>query len=147
MPCLGPVFVIYTEQTSNWACWSRTKRMSSSSHWKLTCSPHDIVDLALSNAHSLIHSLVHSLVHSLKQIGISRTHSSDSEQTSCLLFLLDVACLAEKQHILEPTIYRTRGEHANHYATDAVSYFYFIFINFFNQFFLLSRPLTVVITF
>jgi hypothetical protein len=51
-----------------------------------------------------------------------------------LLFLLNAACLVEKQHIynlivfvltrpgLEPTIYRTRGEHANHYATDAVSY-------------------------
>jgi hypothetical protein len=51
-----------------------------------------------------------------------------------LLFLLNAACLAEKQQIynfivfvltrpgLEPTIYRTRGEHANHYATDAVSY-------------------------
>ncbi len=23
---------------------------------------------------------------------------------------------------LEPTIYRTQGEHANHYATDAVSF-------------------------
>ena len=42
-----------------------------------------------------------------------------------LLFLLNAACLAEKQHIpivvfgltrpgLEPTIYLTRGEHANH---------------------------------
>jgi hypothetical protein len=40
-------------------------------------------------------------------------------------------CLAEKQQIpilafgltrsgLEPTIYRTRGEHTNHYTTDAV---------------------------
>jgi hypothetical protein len=29
----------------------------------------------------------------------------------------------------------SRGEHANHYATDAVPYFHFIFINFFNQFF------------
>jgi hypothetical protein len=38
---------------------------------------------------------------------------------------------------LVPTIYRTRGEHANYYATDAVPYFYFIFINFFNQNFLL----------
>ena len=48
-----------------------------------------------------------------------------------LLFLLNAACLAEKQQINitvfgltrlgpEPTIYRTRGEHANHYATDAV---------------------------
>ena len=49
-----------------------------------------------------------------------------------LLFLLNAVCLAEKQHIsicivvgmtrpgLEPTIYRTRGEHSNHYATDAV---------------------------
>ena len=44
-----------------------------------------------------------------------------------LLLLLNTACLAEKQHIfgltrpgLEPTIYRTPGEHANHYTTDAV---------------------------
>ena len=48
-----------------------------------------------------------------------------------LLFLFNAACLAEKQHIpilvfglaqagLEPTIYHTRGEHANHYVTDAV---------------------------
>ena len=51
-----------------------------------------------------------------------------------LLFLFNAACLAEKQQItnfvvfgltrpgLEPTIYRTRGDHANHYATDAVVY-------------------------
>ena len=42
-------------------------------------------------------------------------------------------CLEEKQQIpilvfgltrsgLEPTIYRTRGEHTNHYTTDAVIY-------------------------
>jgi hypothetical protein len=47
-----------------------------------------------------------------------------------LLFLLNAACLAEKQQIpivfgltrekLLPMIYRTRGEHANHYATDVV---------------------------
>jgi hypothetical protein len=37
-------------------------------------------------------------------------------------------CLTRPQFV--PTIYRTRGEHANHYATDAVSYFYFIFIIF-----------------
>jgi hypothetical protein len=41
------------------------------------------------------------------------------------------------QRVLVPTIYRTRGEHANYYATDAVPYLYFIFINFFNQNFLL----------
>jgi hypothetical protein len=50
-----------------------------------------------------------------------------------LLFLLNAGCLAEKQQIqilvfgltqpgLEPTIYRTPGEHANHYTTDAVEY-------------------------
>ena len=49
-----------------------------------------------------------------------------------LLFLLNAERLAEKQQIpiskswfdptrLKPTIYRTRGEHANHYATDAVN--------------------------
>ena len=49
-----------------------------------------------------------------------------------LLFLLKAACLVEKQQIpilvfglirtvLESTIYRTRGEHANHCATDAVA--------------------------
>ena len=48
-----------------------------------------------------------------------------------LLFLLNAACLAEKQHIpisvfgltrpgLKPTIYRTWGKYANHYTTDAV---------------------------
>ena len=47
-----------------------------------------------------------------------------------LLLLLNAACLAEKQQIpvsvfgvtrlgLKPTIYRTWGEHANHYTTDA----------------------------
>ena len=44
------------------------------------------------------------------------------------LFLLNVACLAEKQRIpisksiiwLEPTIYHTRGEHTNHYANNVV---------------------------
>jgi hypothetical protein len=47
------------------------------------------------------------------------------------LFLLNAACLAEKQQIsnlvfgltwlgLKPTIYRTWGKHANYYATDAV---------------------------
>ena len=49
-----------------------------------------------------------------------------------LLFLLNAAYLPEKQQTsicivfgmtrlgLEPTIYRTQGEHSNHYATDAV---------------------------
>jgi hypothetical protein len=48
-----------------------------------------------------------------------------------LLFLLNAACLAEKQQIpilpslvwpdwLEPTIYRIWGEHANNYAIDEV---------------------------
>jgi hypothetical protein len=32
---------------SNSACWSRTKRTSSSSHWKLTCSCHDIAEKLL----------------------------------------------------------------------------------------------------
>ena len=56
-----------------------------------------------------------------------------------LLFLLNATCLAEKQQIpilyslVWPTIYRTRGEHANHYATDTVSNLFF-----FNQNFLVS---------
>jgi hypothetical protein len=49
-----------------------------------------------------------------------------------LLLLINTVCFAEKQQIsnfivfgltrqgLDPTIYRTRGEHANHYTTDAV---------------------------
>ena len=48
-----------------------------------------------------------------------------------LPILLNAACLAEKQHIsidnlwfyqigIEPTIYHTRGKHANHYTTDDV---------------------------
>jgi len=42
---------------SNKACWSSTKRTSSSSHWKLACSHNDIgenVELTLNNKHSLI---------------------------------------------------------------------------------------------
>ena len=42
---------------SNSACWSRTKRTSSSSHWKLTCSRYDIAkniaELSLNNIHHL----------------------------------------------------------------------------------------------
>jgi hypothetical protein len=42
---------------SNSACWSRTKWTSSSSHWKLTCSHHDIAEKLLNwhwnNNHSL----------------------------------------------------------------------------------------------
>jgi hypothetical protein len=48
-----------------------------------------------------------------------------------------VFCLTRPR--LVPTIYRTRGEHANHYATDAVPYFYLIFINFFNQIFFIDQ--------
>ena len=44
---------------SNSACWSRTNWTSSSSHYKLTCSRHDmaakIVELAFNNTHSLTH--------------------------------------------------------------------------------------------
>jgi hypothetical protein len=32
---------------SNSACWSRTKWTSSSYHWKLTCSRHDIAEKLL----------------------------------------------------------------------------------------------------
>jgi hypothetical protein len=50
-----------------------------------------------------------------------------------LLVVFNVVCLAEKKQIqisvfgitrpgLEPMIYRTRGQHANHYATDAGFY-------------------------
>ena len=34
-------------QNSNSVCWSSTKRTSSSSHWKLTCSRHDIAEKLL----------------------------------------------------------------------------------------------------
>jgi hypothetical protein len=49
-----------------------------------------------------------------------------------LLFILNAACLPEKQQIsicivfgmtrsgFEPTIYRNGGDHPNHYASDAV---------------------------
>jgi hypothetical protein len=39
------------------ACWSRTKRTSSSSHRKLTCSRHDIAEKLLKN-HSLTNTLI-----------------------------------------------------------------------------------------
>ena len=62
-----------------------------------------------------------------------------------LLFLLNAACLAEKQQIpiivfgltwsgLEPKIFRTRGEHANHYTTNVVPMYIWLtwFISCFN---------------
>jgi hypothetical protein len=49
--------------------------------------------------------------------------SGEATNTNLIFF-----CLTRPQFV--PTIYRTRGEHANHYATDAVPYFYFIFIIF-----------------
>ena len=50
------------------------------------------------------------------------------QANQCMLFLLNAACLTEKQQIpifiifglSEHTIYGTRREHANHYITDAV---------------------------
>jgi hypothetical protein len=62
-------------------------------------------------------------------------HSDTSfwfQANQSLLFLLNASCLAEKLQIpilvfgltrlgLEPTIYRIRGEHSNHYATDVVN--------------------------
>jgi len=45
-----------------------------------------------------------------------------------LLLVLTAGCLSEKQQVsilqslwLKPPIYRTRGEHTNHYTTDAVN--------------------------
>jgi hypothetical protein len=67
---------------SNQACWSSTKRTSSSSHWKLTCSRHDIAGKKLLNWE-------------FHRFGLTRPE-------------------------LEATIYCTGGEHAHHYATDAV---------------------------
>ena len=72
---------------------------------------------------------------SLKQQSVDRHVTPLGHITSwfwanqSLLFLLNVACLEEKQQIpisvfgltrlgLDPTIYCTRGEHANHYITD-----------------------------
>ena len=57
-----------------------------------------------------------------------------------LFFLLNDACLAEKQQIpilffgltrpgLEPAIYHTRGEYANYYTTDAVVYIWNVILH------------------
>ena len=59
---------------SNSACWSRTKRISSSSHWKLTCYRHDIAAKLLSwraLARSLTHSLTHKSYLSFNSLGKS----------------------------------------------------------------------------
>ena len=77
-------------------------------------------------------------------------HYPNSEPTSArwtlntnqsFLFLLNAVCLAKKQQIpifivfgstrsgLEPTIYRTRCENADHYTTDAILLFGIFFHN------------------
>ena len=53
----------------------------------------------------------------------TQTYYPDSEPTSCVL-----SREATNTHLrvfCEPTIYRTQGEHANHYTTDMV-YIHFI---------------------
>jgi len=46
---------------SNSACWSETKRISSSFHWKLTCSRHDMAENSLGwRKTTITHSLTHS---------------------------------------------------------------------------------------
>jgi hypothetical protein len=51
----------------------------------------------------------------LKFIFLIRTNQSS-------FFLLNAACFGLTRPGLEPTIYRTQGKYANHYATDAISY-------------------------
>jgi hypothetical protein len=81
------------------ACWSRTKQISSSFHWKLTCSRHDIAKKLL-NWHNNNRSLTQFLVQSnFKVFGLTRPG-------------------------LEPKLFRTRCEHANHYSTDAIPKIY-----------------------
>jgi hypothetical protein len=50
----------------------------------------------------------------------------------------DTGIMLLKPSTVSAVVNDTRGEHAIHYATDAVPYFYLIFINVFNQNFLLS---------
>ena len=63
---------------------------------------------------------------SLKQQSVDRNVAPLGHIITYLVFLLNAACLAEKQHYqiyslwfdrpgLQPTIYRTRDEHANQY--------------------------------
>jgi hypothetical protein len=52
--------------------------------------------------------------------------------------LAPVVCRLSSVYFSHFNLLRTRGEHANHYATDAVPYFYLFLINLFNQNFLLS---------
>jgi hypothetical protein len=55
---------------SNQACWSSTKRTSSSSHWQLTCSRHDIAENCWVKEQSLNHShIVVNCEENVKQTG------------------------------------------------------------------------------
>ena len=55
--------------------------------------------------------------------SFGKSVSGEATNTNVIFF-----CLTRPQFV--PTIYHTRGEHANHYATDVVPYFYFLFIIF-----------------
>jgi hypothetical protein len=56
-------------------CWCSTQWTSSSSHWKLTCSRHDIAEkLALNNNHSLLY---------LNEVYISSSRSDLELQLKC----------------------------------------------------------------
>ena len=61
---------------SNSVCWSRTKRTPSSSHWKLTCSGHDIAEKLLSYNHSLTRFSLRLLITSLVCLNFIKLRES-----------------------------------------------------------------------
>jgi hypothetical protein len=78
---LGLLLLLYIsdQQKTKTFGWSSTRRISSSSHWKLTYSCHDIAEKLLSRS--------------------TRDTLSWFRVNQSLLYLHNVACLAKKQHI------------------------------------------------
>ena len=94
---------------------------------------NDVSEGLFFNANSAIFQLYHEenkLIFNEMMIAPLKTHYPDSEPTSLCSFSFLLSVEATNTNFvvfgltrlgLEPTIYRTRGEHTNHYTTDAVA--------------------------
>jgi hypothetical protein len=82
MSTRGLLFQWASTIKTNSACWSSTKRTSSSSHWKLTCSRHDIAENCWIGVKQ--QSLTHSSVRDICVL--------------CFVTLLTIWTLVNKQH-------------------------------------------------
>jgi hypothetical protein len=95
MSIRGMLFQWASTIKSNSVCWSRTKRSSSSSNWKLTCSRHNIAEKVLNWRYvTITRSLNESILDFLcGDLTLHGYHFVSNRTLSCLLrFVESLSC-------------------------------------------------------